>query len=133
MRPPVEREIKMPTGSRVLVVDDDESIRRAFERAFRIAGYTADFAVDVREGLEKLNGHHVALIDLDLPDGRGTEVLLKIRREARPIRVAIYSGLADAEAIVAACGERPDALFKKPVEFDQLLEWVAGPGDRTHS
>ena len=117
----------MSAVCRVLVVDDDPSVRRALERAFRIAGYNVDFAINLREGLEKLNGHQVALVDLDLPDGQGTALLLKIRQEARPTRVAIYSGLLNAEAIVAACGERPDALFKKPMEFDQLLEWVTTP------
>src|SRR5262245_25817123 len=111
---------------KILIVDDDPSIRRAFERAFRISGYVAEFATTLQEGLEKLNGHHTALVDLDLPDGRGTELLLKIRQEGRPTRVAIYSGLLDAEQVVNACGQRPDALFKKPVDFDRLLEWIAG-------
>src|SRR5215204_1156536 len=109
----------MPADCHVLVIDDDASVRRAFERAFRIAGITVDFATNVQEGLEKLNGHRIALIDLDLPDGLGTALLLKIRREPRPIRVAIYSGLTNAEEIVSACGERPDAFFKKPMEFNQ--------------
>jgi DNA-binding NtrC family response regulator len=118
----------MTGNCRVLVVEDDPSVRRAFERAFRIAGYQADFATSVQEGLQKLNGHQVALVDLHLPDGYGTALLTKIRHEGRPVRVAIYSGLCDAETIVANCGERPDAMFRKPVEFEKVLEWIATPG-----
>ena len=116
----------MKQGCHILVVEDDPSVRRAFERAFRIAGYQADFATSVQEGLAQLNGHQVALVDLHLPDGHGTALLQKIRRERRPNRIAIYSGLADAEAIVKSSGETPDALFRKPVEFKQLLDWIAG-------
>jgi hypothetical protein len=36
--------------------------------------------------------------------------------------------LCDAETIVANCGERPDAMFRKPVEFEKVLEWIATPG-----
>lgn len=118
----------MHDDCRILLVEDDESVRRAFERGFRIAGYGVDVATTVKEGLEKLNGHQVAVVDLQLPDGQGTALLQKIRREGRPTRVAIYSGLAEAEAIVQACGERPDAFFKKPLELSALLEWIGNAG-----
>src|SRR4051812_43993438 len=107
----------MAAGYRVLVVDDDASVRRALERAFRIAGYAVDFATNVREGLEKLNGHQVALVDLDLPDGQGTQLLLKIRRGGGPIRVGILRGVMNGEGIVAGWGEGSDGLFKKPMEI----------------
>ena len=112
-------------GCRILVVEDDPSVRRALERVFRGAGYQAEFAINLQDGLAKLNEHHVVvLLDLHLSDGCGTTLLLRIRREARPTRVAIYSGLIDAPAIVKACGETPDAIFQKPVDFDQLLAWL---------
>jgi DNA-binding response OmpR family regulator len=120
--------MQMREGFSILLVEDDDSVRRAFERGFRIAGYRVDVATTIQEGLEKLNGHQIALLDLQLPDGHGTELLLKIRREGRPTRVAIYSGLAEAEAIVQACGELPDAFFRKPVELSQLLEWIGDSG-----
>jgi DNA-binding response OmpR family regulator len=109
---------------RILVVEDDPAIRRALGRVFRSAGYEAEFAINVQDGLAKLNGHHVVLLDLQLPDGLGTILLQRIRRENRPARVAIYSGLIDALAIVKASGETPDAIFQKPVDFDQLLAWL---------
>ena len=110
---------------RILVVEDDPAIRRALERVFRSAGYQAEFAINLQDGLAKLNGQHIVLLDLQLPDGLGTVLLQKIRREARPIRVAIYSGLIDAPAIVKACGETPDAIFQKPIDFDELLAWLS--------
>jgi two-component system OmpR family response regulator len=110
---------------RILVVEDDSGVRRALDRVFRSAGYDAEYAVNLAEGLAKLNGHHFVLLDLELPDGSGTTLLRKIRAEARPIRVAIYSGVLDAAEIVKASGESPDAIFQKPIEFDELIAWLA--------
>jgi DNA-binding NtrC family response regulator len=112
---------------RVLIVEDHASVRRALGRVFRSADYDVEFASNLQDGLAKLNGHHVVLVDLQLPDGCGTTLLKKIRREARPVRVAVYSGLIDAAAIVKATGETPDAIFQKPVDFDQLFTWLTEP------
>ena len=111
--------------SRILVVEDDPSVRRALDRVFRSLGYDAEYAVTLAEGMAKLNGQQFALLDLELPDGSGTTLLQKIRAERCPIRVAIYSGLFDAAQIVKACGETPDAIFQKPMEFEELLAWLA--------
>jgi len=114
----------MQKHCRILVVDDDPAVRRALGRVFRSAGYEAEFAISVADGLEKLDGHRLVLLDLQLPDGLGTVLLQKIRREARPIRVAVYSGLVDAPEVVKMSGETPDAIFRKPIDFDELLAWV---------
>jgi DNA-binding response OmpR family regulator len=111
---------------RILVVEDDPSIRCAMERGFRRAGYHAEFATNLQEGLSKLDRHSLVLCDLRLPDGSGITLLRKIRQEARPIRIAIYSGLLNARELVDASGERPDAVFQKPMKFGPLLKWITG-------
>jgi DNA-binding response OmpR family regulator len=111
-------------STRLLIVEDDASSRTALERAFRSVGVVAAFASTLAEGMGMLAGCDVSLIDLDLPDGRGTDLLRAIRVAAMPVRAAIYSGKPDAETIVAASGERPDAVFRKPVDFNRLLAWV---------
>ena len=110
----------------VLVVEDDAAVSTALERALRSAGLEVVVASTVGEGIARLDGCGVALVDLDLPDGWGTDVLraIRLRRGARPIRFAIFSGRLDADAVVAASGERPDAVFKKPLDIDALLAWV---------
>ena len=57
---------------RLLVVEDDASVRSAFERAFRSAGMVVALASTLAEGRAMLAACDVALIDLNLPDGRGT-------------------------------------------------------------
>jgi CheY-like chemotaxis protein len=111
----------------VLVVEDDPSVCRAIGRGLRSGGIETRFAATLREGMENLDRCHVALVDLDLPDGCGTDLLRAVRLGSRPVRVAVCSGRIDADAIVAASGERPAAVFRKPLDLDRLLEWVAGP------
>jgi DNA-binding response OmpR family regulator len=116
---------------RLLIVEDDPAVRTALERVFRSVGIVACFAATVSEGLAKLHECDVALIDLALPDGLGTDLLRAIRLGSMPIRAAIYSGNEDAELIVGASGERPDAMFKKPTDFARLRAWVVGPAQRS--
>jgi DNA-binding response OmpR family regulator len=120
----MSQEARFRSQHRVLIVEDDASVGLALQRALSSAGHHVDIATTMRQGLAKLNGHHVALLDIDLPDGRGTTVLRWIREKGLPIRVAVYTGLIGAKAIVDACGAQPDAVFKKPVDLDRLLEWI---------
>ena len=53
-------------------------------------------------------------------------VLLRlIRLTLLAVRAAIFSGKANVEEVVARSGERADAIFRKPWDFDGLLAWIA--------
>src|SRR5215212_5021841 len=110
----------------VLVVEDNDSVRTALARGLRSAGIEGVFASTLSEGIEKLDGCTVALVDLDLPDGLGVDLLQFIRQMPHPVRVAICSGTPDVETVVAASGQRPDALFRKPLDLDRLVAWIRG-------
>ena len=110
---------------RLLLVEDDPSVRRAMDRRLRASGVHAVLAATLGEGIAALDGCDIVIVDLNLPDGCGTDLLRLIRLASRPVRVAIYTGAADAEAIVARSGERPNALFRKPADLDRVLAWVA--------
>ena len=62
-------------------------------------GHRVDSVATVAEGVERLDGQHCAVLDLNLPDGLGTSILRRIRTERRPIRVAVVTGTTD-QAIV---------------------------------
>jgi two-component system response regulator PilR (NtrC family) len=113
----------------VLVVEDCDAIRRALELLLGQVGYRVTTAASVAEGLERLDRQHVALLDLMLPDGSGTELLAEIRRRGSGMRVAVLSaaGPAAAEGL-RACP--PDRFFAKPVDVEALLDWI-GAADAT--
>jgi len=78
----------MEKKGRLLVVDDDQAIRKLLERIARRAGFEVDGAKDGVEALEMLDRAHydIALIDLMMPRLSGYELVQRIgTRENRPI------------------------------------------------
>jgi len=73
----------MENKKKVLVVDDDKSILKAFTRILSKNGYAVDIASTAGEALEKIasNRYDVTLLDIRLPDMEGTDLLQKIQRE----------------------------------------------------
>ena len=64
------------------------------------------------------------ILDLNLPDGLGTELLRQIRDENLPIKVAVTTGVADRLLMAEVSKLQPDAFFVKPVDLSELMSWV---------
>jgi DNA-binding NtrC family response regulator len=60
-----------------------------------------------------------------LPDGSGATVLEYIRTRQLPIRVAVTTGASNWQAMLAQL--QPDALFTKPLDFNQVVNWLSEP------
>jgi len=80
----------MAESARILVVDDDESIRKVLATILEENGYIVDTAENGKEAIEKSNTkfYNLALIDIRLPDMEGTKLLTTIR-ETTPKMVKI--------------------------------------------
>src|SRR5262249_32680856 len=108
-------------GYRVLVVEDDAASRFALRRLFTHKGWIVSVAESVTEGLAKLDPPpHCILLDLTLPDGGGEEILRKVREEKLPIKVAVCTGMNDPVRLALVKGMDPEALFRKPLDFDEV-------------
>ena len=86
------------TGARILVVDDEPQFLRALQTNLRAAGYDVATAMTAEEalGAAGLRPPEAIILDLLLPDGRGTDVCRELRRWTQaPI------------IIVSAVGEEP--------------------------
>jgi two-component system KDP operon response regulator KdpE len=111
----------------VLVVEDDPPIRKGMVALLRIHGHHADAVATVAEALSHVEASlptHV-LLDLNLPDAPGTDVLRRIRADALPIRVALLTGASDAALIDEARALSVEAVFIKPPNWGKLLDWIA--------
>jgi len=115
----------MNTG-RILVVEDDESLRRVTQAQLERAGYDVDAAVDVAQALEILHRqpHHLVITDLNLPDLSGMELLKKIRSDFPETAVVIVTSYGTIETAVEAikCGAYD--YITKPVHPDELRALV---------
>jgi DNA-binding NtrC family response regulator len=116
----------MNEAARILVVDDDESIRKSLIPALEGAGYVVDTAEDGTDAIKKAeaNFYNLALIDIRLPDMEGTQ-LLSALKETRPKMVKIIvTGYPSLQNAVEAVNKGADGYIIKPTKMDELLKMV---------
>jgi two-component system response regulator CssR len=112
-------------GYRILVVEDDAASCDALLRLLEHRGWVISVAKSVAEAMESLDPPpHCILLDLTLPDGGGEDVLRKVRGENLPTRVAVCTGTSDPVRLAMVKGMDPDALFRKPIDFDAVCRAV---------
>ncbi len=126
--PPAEAAL-LPGGTEtILVVDDEESVRRLAETTLSMFGYSVLTATNGREGLEVFvrEGPHIDLVILDLimPEMGGIDCLREIKRIAPSTKVLIASGYAANGHIERALEQGAHASVRKPYETKQLLGLV---------
>lgn len=116
-------------ASTVLVVEDEAAIRNGLMALLQISGHRVTAVATVAEALSHLDGSaptHL-LLDLNLPDAPGTDVLRHIRSLALPVHVALLTGASDDSLFAEARALTVEAVFIKPPDWDELLEWVGRP------
>ncbi|HUK28865.1 MAG TPA: response regulator [Candidatus Acidoferrales bacterium] len=112
--------------ARILVIDDDESIRRTLSMALRHAGYTVDTAESGKQAIEKSaeKFYNLALIDIRLPDMEGTEILKALPETTPRMVKIILTGFPTLQNAVTAINKGIDAYLMKPVNSDELLRLI---------
>ena len=80
--------------TRILIVDDDETIRQLLGKALEQAGFEVVLAVDGRDGMQRFRSVHFDLVILDIwmPEKDGLETLMEIRRNTPHAKVIAISG-----------------------------------------
>jgi len=112
--------------ARILVVDDDESIRKALTAVLEEEGYIVDTAQNGREAVEKCNAsyYNLALIDIRLPDMEGTRLLNAMRQDTPPIVKIIVTGYPSLSNAVEAVNKGADAYLLKPLAMGDVLRTI---------
>ena len=113
--------------SRVLVVDDEKMVRWGLRQALEAAGYQVDEAASVREALDSIAGESpdLILLDFQLPDGSGLEVMRSIRQAAVRPPVVMITAYASIGGAVEAMKEGAYDYVSKPFEIEDVLQTVA--------
>ena len=116
----------MDKHARILVVDDDESIRNTVKTILEDEGYIVDSAATGKEAIKRTEEtlYNVVLLDIRLPDIEGVE-LLKLIKDAVPrTRKIMVTGYPSMQNAVAALNKNADAYLIKPVDIEKLLSIV---------
>jgi len=106
---------------RVLLIEDDASMAQSIE--LMLKGFNV-YATDLGEegvDLGKLYDHDIILLDLNLPDVSGFEVLRSLRVFKVKTPILILSGLAGIEGKVKSLGIGADDYLTKPFHKDELV------------
>jgi PAS domain S-box-containing protein len=116
-----------PSRSRILVVDDEEDVRRYMVEVLRQAGYQAAAARNGREALSQLAGGGWAMVitDLVMPEQEGMETIGEIRRRYPEVPIVAISGAFGARYLKMAEYLGASRTIAKPVAPDKLVEVVA--------
>ena len=108
---------------RILVVDDDESIRKVLATILEEEGYAVDMAKNGREAIKKskVKFYNMALIDIRLTDMDGTKLLTKIKDTMPKMRKIIITGYPSLQNAIEAVNRGADAYILKPFDMEKVL------------
>lgn len=113
----------MDKRARIIVVDDDESIRKTLSTILEDEGYFVDTAESGKEAIVKTNAnfYNLALIDFRLLDMEGTELLIRIKDTVPRMRKVIITGYPTVRNAIEAVNRSADGYLVKPFDVGKAL------------
>ena len=111
---------------RLLVVDDEESLRITTAAILEKEGYTVDTASSGDEAISLLSDHDYDLVltDLHMEGGDGLSVLNQIRRHSPLTISVVLTGFASVESAIAALQEGAYDYLVKPCDIDSMKHTI---------
>lgn len=110
-----------------LIVEDDPSTREFMVLALKKHQIACAEASSVGEALLRLDQEpkpDTVILDLMLPDAKGTVLLKRVRRDNLPLRIAVVTGAPDLAQFSELLRTPPDAIFRKPLSLAALIAWL---------
>ena len=107
---------------RALVVEDEEGIAELNKRLLELEGFRVDIALTALEGTRLARAHDYGLVilDMNLPDGHGMDVLGVVRDRSGMTPVLIVSGVNATDITVGALDAGADDYLMKPYHTAEL-------------
>ena len=111
--------------ARILLIEDDPSIREVTAMGLRAAGFTVETAIDGQAGLDRFRSapFDLILLDVMLPRLDGLEVCRAIRRTST-VPIVMLTARADTIDVVVGLEAGADDYVKKPFEVPELVARV---------
>ncbi|PLX92788.1 MAG: nitrogen regulation protein NR(I) [Desulfuromonas sp.] len=107
---------------RILVADDEESIRWVLSKALKKKGFSVDLAADGNQALSlfRSNSYDLAILDIKMPGIQGLDLLQQFHSEQPDILVVIMTAESTMENAVAAMKHGAYDYLTKPFDLDAL-------------
>jgi two-component system nitrogen regulation response regulator NtrX len=119
--------------ARILIVDDERSIRRTLREILEFEKYQVDEAADGLECLAKLkqNPYDVIILDIKMPKMDGMEALEKIQELHPDTPIVMISGHASIDTAVEAVKKGAFDFISKPPDLNRLLITIRNAMDKS--
>jgi len=113
-------------NERILIVDDEESLRMSLKFKLKSAGFDVDVAVDGEEALDRLKSKQVdvVLLDINMPRMSGIEALTRIRQDFPQTEAIMLTGFADFSTAIECLKMGARDYLVKPVDTTELVTRV---------
>ncbi len=117
----------MNTKEKILIVDDDPLLKESLVSILENEGYYIETARTGAEAEAKVRKEffHVALLDVHLPDMKGTDLLVKINKIAPRMKKLVLTGYPDTNSAIQAVNQSADAYLIKPFDPIDLIKLIA--------
>jgi two-component system, NtrC family, response regulator HydG len=118
--------MSLDKNARIIIVDDDENIRKTMQTILEDEGYVVDLAVTGNEAIKMTQetAYNIALLDIRLPDMEGVELLKLIKDNVPRTRKIMVTGYPSMQNAISALNKNADAYLVKPVDVEKLLNMV---------
>jgi len=116
----------MGEAARILIIDDDENIRKVLQAILEDEGYIVETVDTAKKGIKKSEKafYNLALIDVRLPDMEGIELLSMLRNTKPKMRKIIVTGYPTLQNAISAVNKGADAYVMKPFEVEKILQTI---------
>ena len=113
----------MQKKSKILVVEDDQSMNYLLRMALKEEGYEVNGAFSLRESYEEISSevYDVILLDLKLPDGNGMELIDEMSKSVVDTRIIVLTAHGTINTAVEAVKKGAYNFITKPFEMEKLL------------
>ena len=111
----------------VLIVDDDEGVRKTISEVLKMEGFTVVSVANGKKALKAAEEQefNVAIIDIRLPDIDGMKLLDQLKETSGPRMVKIIiTGYPELKSAVDAVNKGADGYIFKPVDMWKLLKMI---------
>ncbi len=119
--------------AKILIIDDEVSIRSALREILEYEKYEVDEAVDGKDGVEKLlkKNYDIALCDIKMPKMDGIEVLERAQSISSDVQFIMISAHGSIETAVDAVKKGAYDFIQKPPDLNRMLITIRNALDKS--
>lgn len=119
--------------SKILIIDDERSIRRTLKEILEFENYTVEAVEDGISGINeaKTNNYDVIFCDIKMPQMDGIEVLTKLKNDGLETPIIMISGHGNIETAVESIKNGAYDFIEKPLDLNRILVTIKNALEKT--